>query len=126
MPENESIEGVNPRIRRGRVDSLTIYEITESELETLENGSPASLHLNFSIFFISTAISFLTALLTTTIANIRVYCFFVVVMVVSFALGIILGVLWFRERKSATLLSKKIRQRVPPESVNENPDEDMT
>ena len=126
MVENESFGGTNPRIRRGRVDSLTIYEITEAELETLENGSPASLHLNFAIFFISTAISFLTALLTTTISNLRIYCFFVVVVVVGFALGLILGVLWYRERKSATLLSKKIRQRVPPESVNENPAENMT
>jgi hypothetical protein len=125
-PENESFGDASPRIRRGRVDSLTLYEITESELDTLEQGSPASLHLNFAIFFVSTALSFLVALLTTTISSDRTYCFFVVVMVVSFTASVVLGVLWFRQRKSASLLTQKIRQRVQPDRVNENLNEEST
>lgn len=126
MPENESSGDSSPRIRKGRVDSLTLYEITESELDGLEQGSPASLHLNFAIFFISIALSFLVVLLTTTIPSIRTYCFFVIVVVVGFAAGGVLGVLWLKERKSASVLVQRIRRRVPPEQINENPDEDNT
>ena len=43
-------------VRRGRVDSVDLYEVKENELELLEKGSPASLQLNFSIFLLTSVL----------------------------------------------------------------------
>ena len=40
-------------VRRGRVDSVDLYEVKENELELLEKGAPATLQLNFAIFLYS-------------------------------------------------------------------------
>lgn len=54
-----------PAVRRARIERLDIYEISETELQILERGSPDSILLNFAIFLVSIAVSFLVALLTT-------------------------------------------------------------
>ena len=46
------------QIKRGRVDSLSLYEITDNELDILTAGSPSSLYLNFAIFLLSRAFLF--------------------------------------------------------------------
>ena len=101
-----------PRIVRGRVDSFALYEITDDELRILEEGSPSSLHLNFSIFCITLAISFFIALSTSTVDT-RTFTVFVVLTVVGFLVGGFLFILWFRARKSVASVARKIRARIP-------------
>ncbi len=72
-----------PEIRRGRVAQLTIYEVSEIELETLAQGSANSIYLNFAIFLLSVSVSLIIALLTATIASNRVFTVFVVIAVVG-------------------------------------------
>ncbi len=60
-----------PAVRRARIGRLNIYEVSDSELQLLERGSPESLYLNFAIFLLSAALSFLTALFTTEIPSAR-------------------------------------------------------
>src|SRR5437588_8940932 len=91
---------VGPRIVRASLDQLTIYEISDNELESIERGGPESLMLNFAILFISTAISFTVTLTTTSIQSIYVYTAFVVVAVVSYVAAVVLGGLWFRSYRS--------------------------
>ena len=79
-----------PAIRRARFDKLTIYEISDSELEILERGSPGSIYLNFTIFLLSSAISVTVTLLVTKIESDRTYMFFVVVTVVGYIIGVLL------------------------------------
>ena len=79
---------VQPEIRRGRVPSLEIYEITKDELGTLEQGTPCGLFLNLAIFFWSTAASFFTSVVTGNIQSTKVFMVFVVVIVVGIAAGI--------------------------------------
>lgn len=107
------------RIRRGRVDSLSLYEITEHELNTLENGSPSSLFLNFSLLLLTTATSFLISLLTTTISSDRTHAVFVILVVVGYILGLLLGIIWWRTRQSISAITKRIRGRIPPEEQAE-------
>ena len=107
-----------PRILRGRVDSFALYEITDAELNILEAGSPSSLHLNFSVFFLSIAASFFIALLTSTVSD-RAFTIFVVVTVVGFAAGGFLFVLWFRARQSVSAVVRRIRARIPGETVKD-------
>ncbi|MCJ7646056.1 hypothetical protein MUO65_04015 [bacterium] len=104
------------RIRLGRVDSVDLYEIKDSELDLLEKGSPSGLYLNFSIFLFSIAFSALAALCTTTSFKYALMqTVFVVIMVVGFIIGALLLILWYRGRKDITEVITKIRNRIPPE-----------
>ncbi len=75
--EQEHSGEKSPRILRGRVNSFALYEITDDELGILEAEYPSSLYLNFSIFCLSVAVSFLIALLTATVSD-RVFTIFTV------------------------------------------------
>lgn len=115
VSEAENSSNKPPKIRRGRVDSLSLYEITEYELVTLENGIPSSLYLNFSLPLLTTATSFLISLVTTTIQSDRTYAVFVGLIVVGYVLGLLLGIIWWRTRQSISTITKRIRSRIPAE-----------
>jgi len=116
-PEQAESSGENsPRIRRGRVASFALYEITDGELDMLEAGSPSSLHLNFAIVFLSTATSLLASLITNTVPD-RVFTVFVVLIVVGFAGGTFLLFLWLRARQSISAVVRRIRARIPGDEI---------
>ena len=106
-----------PAIHRARLDKLTIFEITEAELETLERGAPVSLFLNLAIFALSTAISFSIALATTQIPSLRTFAVFVIIVVVCYLAGITFVLLWLFTRRSVKSVTQEIRKRLPPEGV---------
>ena len=113
-PEDQQSTGdPQPRIVRGRFDSLSLYEVTEAELELLERGSPSSIYLNFGVFFASVGLSFFVALITTKIESLRVYTVFCVVAFIGVALGVILLAIWHRTRVSVAQTISKIRDRMP-------------
>lgn len=113
MANNQSEGSVQLRILRGPLDSLSLYEITDYELEILEEGSPSSTYLNFAIFFFSVGASFFTALVTTTITDVFLFTIFVVLTVVGFSASLVLFILWRRTRSRVKELVKKIKARVP-------------
>jgi len=113
MDNNQSVDSVNLRILRGPVDSLSLYEITDYELEILSAGSPSSTYLNFAIFFFSGGVSFFTTLLTTPIQNLFLFSIFVIITVVGLSASLILFVLWYRTKSPVDGLVKKIKARVP-------------
>lgn len=102
---------------RGRVDSLSLYEVTDYELEILEKGSPQSIFLDFSISLLSISISFLVSLLTTEIPNLRIYLLFLVIAIISFISGVILLVLWLRSRRHQTDVINQIKKRIPSSEI---------
>jgi uncharacterized membrane protein YdbT with pleckstrin-like domain len=104
-----------PEIRLGRIGILKVYQITEEELTRLITGSSQSLLLNFGIAVLSTAMSFLTALLTTEISSNRIFIVFVVITVLGFLVGVILLLLWLPTRHKLDALVTEIRDRLPPE-----------
>lgn len=116
-PLVENTDFVRPRIVRGRVDSLSLYEITDYELEVLEEGLPGSTYLTFGVFFLTTALSFLVALLTNTPASIRLFSVFVVVVTVGAAAGVVLLVLWYKTRARVTDVLDRIKARCSPQPV---------
>jgi len=113
MAQNQNEGFIAPRIVRGQVDSLSLFEITDYELELLEQGSPNAIYLNFAIFFVSIAISFLSALLTVEIKSQNIFTIFVVLTVVGFSVGGILIILWIKTRTKLSALLLKIKARVP-------------
>lgn len=68
-PDPSAAQHRNLEIQCGQIDALRIYEVQKSELEQLAQGRSGSLFLNFGIFFLSTALAFIIALLTGTFSN---------------------------------------------------------
>lgn len=103
------------RVRRGRVESVDLYEIKDSELDLLEKGSPADLQFNFAIFLVSTAFTSFASLLTSNFPNETIKTVFIVITVVGFIIGAYLLVAWYRSHTSLKSICKQIRGRIPPE-----------
>lgn len=118
-PKENSVQEFLPEIRRGRFQRLTIFEISESELEILEAESPGSVYLNFAIGLLSVAISLSISLVSSTIASNKVFIVFVIVCVVSYIAGFLLLWLWYRYYKSISRVADQIRKRLPIEGTSE-------
>jgi len=101
-------------VRRGRVDSVDLYEVKDNELDILENGEPDSLFLNFSIFLFSIAVSAICSLATATFKSSLIEYAFLFVAIIGLLLGTFLLILWLRRRTSIKSIIKTIRDRIPP------------
>jgi hypothetical protein len=104
-----------PEIRRARFDKLTIYEVSDSELEILAKGSPDSTYLDFSIGLLSAAIAFSITLATTKIESDRTFTAFVIAVIIGYLSGFLLLLLWWKNHTSVSSVIKSIRSRLPPE-----------
>lgn len=118
MTNGESHQ-LDPAIHRVRLDKLTIFEITEAELNSLDRGSQESLYLNLAIGVISAAVSFSIALATTEIQSVKTFCSFVIVMIVGYLAGITFGLLWWISRRSLKTVAQEIRARRVPEGIQQ-------
>lgn len=105
------------RIRRGRVESVDLYEIKDSELDIFQRGSPADLQLNFAIFVLSLAFSAIASLATATFKNDNIHTTFIVVAVVGVLLGVYLLISWFRNRTSLHTVCDRVRERIKETEV---------
>ena len=108
-----------PKIRRGRYDQLIIYEVSDRELEILAKGTSNPIYLNFAIALLSVSISFIIALLTTTITSNKIFTVFVVIAVVGIISGLLLLFLWFKTRRTVEDLVQTIKNRLPEEDLQE-------
>jgi hypothetical protein len=114
MPELEDPARRSPAILRGVVESVSLYEVTADELEILGKGSPDSTHLNFSIGLLSIGLSFLVAVLTTSIGSGALFTAFTLIAIVGFVLGVYFFVLWWRSRRPISDVVNRIKKRLPP------------
>lgn len=115
MDNQKTQDESQPKIKRARVDSLNLYEVTDGELELIEKGSPSSIYLNFAVALLSMAVSFLIALLTAKIESLHVFCIFIIICASGFIFGIILFVLWYRNRNDFVQTIKRIKDRLKTE-----------
>ncbi|MCK4241416.1 MAG: hypothetical protein KAX30_07310 [Candidatus Atribacteria bacterium] len=118
MSQTENTSKNEIRIVRGKFDSLSIYDVTDNELELLEKGSPSSTYLNFAIFLLSVGFSFLISLLTVDINSIKIYTTYAIFTVIGIIAGIILLVLWYREHSATSEVIKKIKERIPSAEIS--------
>ena len=109
------------RVRRGRVASVDLYEIKDSELDLLEKGFPADLQLNFAIFLLTLAFSAFSSLATATFASNRVQTVFLIAGVVGVLGGAYLLLSWYgsytSHRESHREVCRRIRERIPADRV---------
>lgn len=103
-------------VRRARIRSVAIYDISEDELTTFQRGS-GSIFLNFAIFLLSAAISFTIALFTNTPFADRTFLVLLVLAVLGYVQGLVLLVLWWRGHQSVSALIKRIRERMLHEAA---------
>lgn len=115
MSQNNRASGENEfRVIRGRVGSVSLYEITDSELNLLEKGSPSSIYLNFAIFLSSVGFSFLITLLATPIPDTAVKTFvtFLVFTIIGLLGGILLFIIWWRMKGEVSDVVQRIKGRI--------------
>jgi hypothetical protein len=105
------------RIRRGRVESVDLYEIKDSELDLFRKGSPADLHLNFAIFLLSLAFSAIIALNTAKFSNDNMHIAVIVVAVVGILMGVYLLISWANNRTSLSTVCDRIKERIKETDV---------
>ena len=92
------IEQKDPSIRRGRVDSLTIYEVKEEELRTIEGGSTRSDKFNFAVALFSAGLTLLLSLLTASFPSDSATAIAVAVDCSLGVLGLYFFVSWLRTK----------------------------
>lgn len=109
-----SKSNIMPAVRVAPLGELRLFVISEEELNAAEQGSPASLYLNFALALISSGLSFLTTLLVADISSIRTFAVFVILAVVFLLVGTILFAMWCRSRRGMKSLFQRIRERMPP------------
>ena len=108
----QPIENKPLQVRRGRVESVDLYEVKDSELDILEKGSPATIQLNFAVFLLSIAFSSILALCTATFKWDIAKTLFAFVAVVGILMGAYLLLSWCRTRTSIATTIKAIRTRI--------------
>lgn len=106
-------------VDRARLGSITVYDVTEDELEMIERGTPSSNYFNFSIALLSIFSSFLITLLSTKIESDRTFMFFLFTAIITFIVGGILFLLWFKSRDSVKNIFRKIRARKNSDEVRQ-------
>jgi len=113
---------LEPAIHRVHLDKITIYDITDSELESLERGSPESIFLNLAIAVVSIAVSFSIALATTDIQTTKTFCVFVIVTVIAYLASFTFCLLWWQKRGSMKSVASIVRYRATSEGIQESDD----
>ena len=119
MKENPSyIDTDKPlRVRRGKVDSVDLYEVKEYELEILSNGDTNSIFLNFAIFLLSLSFSSILSISTASFNPPIFQTLFLIIAVVGTLGGILLLFLWWKGRKSIKAIVKIIKDRIPQDKL---------
>ena len=113
MTEKDYSSTGDIKIVMGKIDSLSVFQISDSELKTLERGSPSSIYLNFAILLISIGCSFFISLVSIDIQSVKLFAAFLVFTLVGGIGGVILLLLWYRERGEISEVIQSIQSRMP-------------
>lgn len=98
------------QIKRGKFDSISLYEVTEEELSILESGEN-SVELNFAIALFSAMLTLVISLITTTMSDL-VKGIFIVCSVFAFIFGFYFVVKWKKNKGKVKSTFDKIRSRL--------------
>ncbi len=95
-------------------NGIKVYVVKDSQLNELERGSQADLFLEFAISLLSIFASLFASLLLADCEG-KVFTAFLSITVITFISGIILLLLWHRQRISKKTIIEEIRSN---ESIN--------
>ena len=110
---HQSEQGEKISVKRRKIGSVTIYDVTETELTILEKGTDASVWLNFFIATVSIGASFLVSLLTAEWGNILslTQVVFICLTIIMFMAAVVCFVFWIRGRGQHKKTIKTIKER---------------
>ena len=97
-------------VKRGKFDSISLYEVTEEELNVIESGEN-SIELNFAIALFSAMLALVIALFTTTTSDL-VKGTFIVCSILAFVLGMYFIIKWRSNKGNVKSTFDKIRRRL--------------
>lgn len=126
MPNENEQTSSGVKINRGKLGSISLYEVTEDELDLLERGSPNSTYLNFAIGLFSVGISFFVSIFSTKIDDIKVYVVFWVVALITTIGGVVLFVVWRQANKATESVIQRIKNRLSLPSATTNTAQPIT
>ncbi len=102
-----------PVVRYAPLGELKVYEISEAELERLEDGPPGQVHLSFALALLPAALTVFLTLQTVEIKNDRIYYGYWIAFWLLFLQGLISLVRWWTTGSSLKSLVHEIRSRMP-------------
>jgi hypothetical protein len=102
-----------PIVRFAPLRELRVYEISEAELEKLENGPPGQVHLSFALALLPAALTVFISLQTVEIKDDRVYHGYWIAFWLLSVQGLISLVRWWTTSGSLKSLVREIRSRMP-------------
>jgi hypothetical protein len=110
-------------VKLAQPGELKAYVVFEHQLDLLGQGSPASLLLNFALFF-GVAATSLGTLVTAPPNQDRVFYSFLIVFIITLIAGIVLLAVWHAVHRSVTSLIVEIKAQMPPNRpVEQGPSE---
>jgi hypothetical protein len=104
---------LTPPVRVAPLGELNVYVVYEHDLDRLAQGSPASLMLNFALFFLGVGSTALGTLATSPPERDRVYYTFLIILLVTLIAGVVLLVLWWFLHESTRGLVRRIKSQMP-------------
>jgi hypothetical protein len=105
---------LQPVIREAPSGELNVYRVYEHQLDLLAQGSPASLLLNFALFFLGVSATAAGTLWSAPPDKDRVYYTFLIILLVTFIAGVVLLALWWFMHTSTRSLIANIKSQMPP------------
>ncbi len=107
----------------GELRASIVYE---HQLDLLEQGTPASLLLNFDLFFLGVSLTSLGTIVGASPGQERVYNTFLTLFLVTIIAGTVLLAVWFFMHRSARGLVQEIRAQMPPNPAVEGEPRSLT
>ena len=102
-----------PIVRYAPLGELRVYEISEAELEKLENGPPGQVHLSFALALLPAALTVFITIQTVEIKDNRIYYGYWIAFWLLSVQGLISLVRWWTTGGSLKSLGQDIRSRMP-------------
>jgi hypothetical protein len=100
------------QIRYVASGELVFYVISEDDLRMLESGGPSATYLNLAIGFLFLAVGlFGSMMLSEPSKSMYRFTVVIVLLVCTFIAGLVLLIVWFRNRKDASETGRRIRKR---------------
>jgi hypothetical protein len=118
---------LQPVVRVAPPGELNAYVVFEHQLDALAQGSPTSLLLNFSLFFLGVSLTAFATLFSVPATSDRAYYTFLIIFLITGIAGAVLLVMWWNTHTSVKQTISEIKSQMPPNPEARNdPDNQNT
>lgn len=101
-------------VRLATPGELRAYVVYEHQLDAIGEGQPATLMLNFALFFLGVAATGFGTVAALPTEQIKAYYTFLIISLITLIAGIVLLSLWFTLRRPVVDMIAEIKRQMPP------------